>query len=176
MAETPALNRFDSKWLLKYTNTMNLQSGVFLKNGEYKIEKILGQGGFGITYLGVQKSLDDKVAIKEFFMKEHCNRDAATSKVSVGSVGSREIVDSFRNKFTKEARNIRKLKHRNIVSIIDVFEDNDTAYYVMEYFERGNLKELVDRYGPLDETAAVAYVRQLASALEKEMTAPLVAE
>lgn len=149
---------------------MNLQFGVLLKNGEYRIEKVLGQGGFGITYLGVQKSLDDKVAIKEFFMKEHCNRDAATSKVSVGSVGSREIVDSFRKKFTKEARNIRKLKHRNIVSIIDVFEDNDTAYYVMEYFERGNLKELVDRHGPLDETAAVAYVRQLASALEKVHT------
>lgn len=156
--------------VILYTNTMNLQFGVLLKNGEYRIEKVLGQGGFGITYLGVQKSLDDKVAIKEFFMKEHCNRDAATSKVSVGSVGSREIVDSFRNKFTKEARNIRKLKHRNIVSIIDVFEDNDTAYYVMEYFERGNLKELVDRHGPLDETAAVAYVRQLASALEKVHT------
>lgn len=156
--------------VILYTNTMNLQFGVLLKNGEYRIEKVLGQGGFGITYLGVQKSLDDKVAIKEFFMKEHCNRDAATSKVSVGSVGSREIVDSFRKKFTKEARNIRKLKHRNIVSIIDVFEDNDTAYYVMEYFERGNLKELVDRHGPLDETAAVAYVRQLASALEKVHT------
>ena len=143
---------------------MNLKAGSQLQGGRYRIEKVLGQGGFGITYLGVQTSLDDKVAIKEFFMKELCNRDAGTSNVSVGSVGSRELVDGFRKKFTKEARNIRKLKHHNIVSIIDVFEENGTAYYVMEYFEGGNLKELVEKHGPLDEEAAVVCIRQLANA------------
>ena len=146
---------------------MNLKAGSQLQGGRYRIEKVLGQGGFGITYLGVQTSLDDKVAIKEFFMKELCNRDAGTSNVSVGSVGSRELVDGFRKKFTKEARNIRKLKHHNIVSIIDVFEENGTAYYVMEYFEGGNLKELVEKHGPLDEETAVVYIRQLANALDK---------
>ena len=61
---------------------MNLKPGALLKNGEYRIEKVLGQGGFGITYLGVQVSLGRKVAIKEFFMKGVCERDATTSQIT----------------------------------------------------------------------------------------------
>lgn len=144
---------------------MNLHSGSLLQDGRYRIEKVLGQGGFGITYLGVQTSLDDKVAIKEFFMKEHCNRNAGTSQVTVGSTGSHGLVENFRNKFIKEARNIRKLRHHNIVNIIDVFEENGTAYYVMEYLEGGNLDSRVKSNGPLDEATAVACIRQVADAL-----------
>ena len=69
---------------------MQLQSGTLLQGGKYKIETVLGQGGFGITYLATQVALERKVATKEFFMKEHCNRDVATSHVSVGSQGSQE--------------------------------------------------------------------------------------
>lgn len=144
---------------------MNLHSGSLLQDGRYRIEKVLGQGGFGITYLGVQTSLDDTVAIKEFFMKEHCNRNAGTSQVTVGSTGSHGLVENFRNKFIKEARNIRKLRHHNIVNIIDVFEENGTAYYVMEYLEGGNLDSRVKSNGPLDEATAVACIRQVADAL-----------
>ncbi len=144
---------------------MNLKQGTQLQGGRYRIEKVLGQGGFGITYLAEQTSLNDKVAIKEFFMKELCDRDSETMGVSVGSSGSRELVDRFREKFVKEARNIRKLKHRNIVSIIDVFEENGTAYYVMEYLDGGNLKSLVDNRGPLAEATAVSYIRQVTDAL-----------
>ena len=144
---------------------MNLHSGSLLQDGRYRIEKVLGQGGFGITYLGVQTSLDDKVAIKEFFMKEHCNRNAGTSQVTVGSTGSHGLVENFRNKFIKEARNIRKLRHHNIVNIIDVSEENGTAYYVMEYLEGGNLDSRVKSNGPLDEATAVACIRQVADAL-----------
>lgn len=146
---------------------MNLKPGSQLQGGRYRIESVLGQGGFGITYLGVQTSLDDKVAIKEFFMRELCNRDPETMGVSVGSVGSRELVNNFRKKFIKEARNIRKLKHRNIVPIIDVFEENGTAYYVMEYLEGGNFSSIVSNGGPLDEPAALSCIRQLAAALEE---------
>lgn len=144
---------------------MNLKQGTLLQGGRYRIEKVLGQGGFGITYLAEQTSLNDKVAIKEFFMKELCDRDSETMGVSVGSSGSRELVERFREKFIKEARNIRKLKHRNIVSIIDVFEENGTAYYVMEYLDGGNLKSLVDNRGPLAEAPAVSYIRQVTDAL-----------
>lgn len=144
---------------------MNLKQGSLLKNGEYRIEMVLGQGGFGITYLATHVSLDDKVAIKEFFMKELCNRDEENSEVSVGSIGSMEQVERHRQKFIKEARNIRKLKHRNIVPVIDVFEENGTAYYVMEYFGGGSLADKV-KCGPIPEAEALHYIRQVADALE----------
>ena len=72
---------------------MELKSGTLLRNGEYRICEVLGQGGFGITYLGEQISLERKVAIKEFFMKELCNRDMDTSQISVGSHGSIDVVE-----------------------------------------------------------------------------------
>ena len=140
---------------------MHLQAGALLKNGEYKIEKVLGQGGFGITYLAEQTSLGRKVAIKEFFMKEHCERDSGTSYISVPSSGSRELVDRFRQKFIKEARNIASLEHKHIVPIIDVFEENGTAYYVMKYFSGGSLSF----NSAIPEDVALRYTKQLASAL-----------
>ena len=140
---------------------MHLQAGALLKNGEYKIEKVLGQGGFGITYLAEQTSLGRKVAIKEFFMKEHCERDSGTSYISVPSSGSRELVDRFRQKFIKEARNIASLEHKHIVPIIDVFEENGTAYYVMKYFSGGSLSF----NSAIPEDVALRYINQLASAL-----------
>ena len=144
---------------------MNLREGALLQSGRYRIERVLGQGGFGITYLAKQTSLLRDVAIKEFFMRELCDRNYATSQVSVGSVGSREIVERFRNKFIKEAQNIAQLKHRNIVSVIDIFEENGTAYYVMEYVPGGSLADRV-KNGALPEPVAVHYIRQVASALE----------
>ena len=141
---------------------MHLKHGAVLQGGKYKIEKLLGQGGFGITYLAVQTGLDRKVAIKEFFMKEHCNRDADTSHVSVPSVGSRELVAKFKEKFIKEAQMISGYKHPNIVIIHDVFEENGTAYYVMEYHGGGSLSSLSL---PLSYEEASGYIRQVASAL-----------
>lgn len=144
---------------------MQLQSGTLLQGGKYKIERVLGQGGFGITYLATQVGLNRKVAIKEFFMREYCNRDTDTSQVTVGSEGSRDVVDKFRSKFVKEAQNIACLKHPHIISIYDVFEDNGTAYYVMEYLDHGSLAELVKQRGRLSEADALSYIRQIADAL-----------
>ena len=144
---------------------MKLKEGTLLQGGRYRIDRVLGQGGFGITYLGEHVMLGNKLAIKEFFMKDLCNRDAETSGVSVGSEGSREIVERFRMKFIKEARSIYRLKHKHIIHVIDVFEENGTAYYVMEYIGGGSLADKV-RTGVLPETDAVRYIRQVASALE----------
>lgn len=144
---------------------MNLRPGSHLHGGHYIVERVLGQGGFGITYLGEQVSLGRKVAIKEFFMKELCNRDSDTSHVYVGSSGSLDTVDRFRQKFVKEARNLAKLKHRSVISVIDIFEDNGTAYYVMEYLEGGSLADKVAG-GALSEKDALRYIRQVGSALD----------
>ena len=143
-----------------------LRENTILQGGKYTIISILGQGGFGITYLGVQSGLDRKVAIKEFFIREMCKRDDSTNHVTLGTEGSRETVDMYRQKFLKEARSIAQLNHPNIVRIIDVFEENGTAYYVMEYAEGGSLKDKVKENGSLSEAVATRYIIQVAEALD----------
>ncbi len=145
-----------------------LQLNSTLQGGKYIIKKVLGQGGFGITYLAEHDLLGIKVAIKEFFMKDFCNRDKTTSHVSVVTESGREQVVRFREKFLKEARNIARLRHPNIVRISDVFEENGTAYYVMDFCEGGSLSELLKLHpNGIGEPLALKYVRQVASALEQ---------
>ena len=147
-------------------NQQELREGSELQNGRYRIVRKLGQGGFGITYEGVQTGLERTVAIKEFFMKDYCNRDDATNSVSVGTKGSAQLVDNFRKKFLKEARFIAQLGDvPHIVRIHDIFEENGTAYYVMEYVNGGSLKQLVAGKGALSEQKAISYITQIGQAL-----------
>lgn len=144
---------------------MQLKSGTHLQNGKYKIERVLGQGGFGITYLATQELLDRKVCIKEFFFKEYCDRTPTGSVISTTS-SNKELVMRFLNKFIKEARTISRLDHSNIIRILDVFEENGTAYYVMEYIDGCSLEDKVNRQGVLNENEAVEYVKQVGNALD----------
>ena len=144
---------------------ITLQQGSTLQGGRYKIERVLGQGGFGITYLAVQSGLERKVAIKEFFMKDLCNRDGCTSHVTLGVEGNRGTVERFREKFLKEARFIGRLNHPHIIHVHEIFEENGTAYYVMDYAEGGSLADLVKREGHLSEPEAIRYILQVAEAL-----------
>ena len=143
-----------------------LPKNSLLQGGKYKIEKVLGRGGFGITYQAIQEFLDRKVCIKEFFLKEYCERDEATSHVTLGTQSSREIVERFMQKFLKEALTISKLEHPNIIRIHDIFKENNTAYYVMDYIDGVNLNDMVKSRGALPEAEAVAYVKQVAWALD----------
>lgn len=143
---------------------MHLKSGALLQGGKYRVESVLGQGGFGITYLAEQTGLNRKVAIKEFFMKEHCERSSDTSAVSLGTSGSREMVLRFKDKFIRETQMIASMKHSNIVNVHEVFEENNTAYYVMEYLPDGSLNDFIP-VGGLSEDVALMYIRQLADAL-----------
>ena len=144
---------------------MNLKENTPLQGGKYRILGLLGQGGFGITYLALQAGLNREVVIKEFFMREHCDRIEGSTRVSLGTSGSRESVALYLDKFLKEARNIAALKHANIISIYDVFEENGTAYYVMEYHSAGSLGSFVEQCGALREEDALYYIRQVAEAL-----------
>ncbi len=143
----------------------SLNSQVVLQGSKYKIVKVLGIGGFGITYEGLQTGLNRKVAIKEFFMKDFCSREGATS-VTVTRPDDMKLVNSSRQKFLKEARMIADLQHTNIVNIFDVFEENNTAYYVMEHISGGSLQDYVESHGPLSEKRAIELIRQIASALD----------
>ena len=144
---------------------MTLQQDYTLQDGNYRILKVLGQGGFGITYLAIQVRLDRKVAIKEFFMKDFCERNETTRQVTLGTAGSREIVNSCRKKFLKEAKHIALLDHPNIIRIIDVFDENSTSYYVMEYIEGGSLENKLGTTG-LSMSEATRYIFQVAETLK----------
>ena len=138
-----------------------------LQGGKYRIIERLGQGNFGITYLAEDPSLEGKVAIKELFFKGDCCRDDSTCNVmTIPAWCNREIVERFKQKFIKEARTIFRLNHPNIVRIFDLFEENGTAYYVMEYIDGESLGDMVKRRGGISEAEALGYVKDVASALE----------
>lgn len=145
---------------------MTLPSGYMLQKGKYRIVGVLGQGGFGITYEAEQLALHRKVAIKEYFMKQHSLRVDGSALVSIPSTGVREIVEQSKAKFIREAQMIASIDSDHIVRIHDIFEENDTAYFVMEYIEGGSLADMLKARGPLQEEEALLYILQIADALQ----------
>ena len=144
---------------------MQLKSGAILQGGRYRIVDSLGRGGFGVTYLAEQVSLHRRVCIKEFFPKDYYKRDGDTGALTLSSDGFAESMNKFKAKFVKEAQTIAALDHHNIIPIYDVFEENNTAYYVMEYIDGVSLSRIVKESGALSEDVAVGYIKQIASAL-----------
>ena len=108
----------------------SLRINATLRGGTYRIDRVLGQGGFGITYLATDLSLDKPVAIKEFFPKDFCDRDATTSHVTLGTTNTSELVNKLKAKFLKEAKNIAKLNHPTILQELAGGEANHTAWDV----------------------------------------------
>lgn len=143
-----------------------LKLGTKLQGGKYIIKQVLGQGGFGVTYLAEHTVLGANVAIKEFFFKQFCERNQNTSHVIVATTTNSDIVNRYKERFLKEARIIAKLNHHNIIKIHDVFGENNTAYYVMDYIEGVNLSDLIKSQGKLPEAEALRYIRQAAEALK----------
>lgn len=142
-----------------------LNIGSTLQGGKYEILSVLGRGGFGITYLVRHKLLNETFAIKEFFPEDYCNRDDSTSRIKVAALTHSELVEKLRSRFLSEARNLRKLNHPGIVKIYDIFEENDTAYFVMDYIEGYSLEDLIKSGGPLREDIAAKYIMQACSAI-----------
>ena len=136
-----------------------------LQNNRYKIQAILGQGGYGITYLATQTMLGRQVAIKEFFMKDYCGRASGSPEVTLGTDGSREMVLRYREKFKKEAATLARLNHPNIVRVIDMFEENNTYYYVMEYADGPSLSQIIKARVKLPTDEALAMIKQVADAV-----------
>ena len=145
---------------------MHLQNNTLLQGGKYKIVRFIASGGFGCTYEAHHTLLDLRVALKEFFVSDFCNRNEDTGNVSVGTQSKMELYGKLKKKFLEEARSLYKMKHPGIVRVIDVFEENGTAYYAMEYIDGESLGDLVKRKGKLPEAEVVGYIRQVAEALK----------
>ena len=143
--------------------------GTYLQNGRYEILRYISSGGFGCTYEARDTKFKSKyktVAIKEFFAKDFCNRDTLSNSVVVGTLSKKELFEKLRNKFIDEAEALYDLQHSNIVRVTDKFEENGTAYYVMDYIDGKSLNTLIEEKGCLGEHEALGYIRQVAAALD----------
>ncbi len=155
---------------------MNLPNGHVLQNGKYRITHVIGQGGFGITYKGVwytevKGSLgtvqtEVPICIKEYFFKDYCYRETESFAVKVHSETGKVLFDKFKEKLIKEAKILSEVHHPHIVNVLEVFEENDTAYIAMEYISGCSLKYMMDREGILPEPKVLRYVRQIGEALQ----------
>ena len=147
------------------TLNFNLSPGVILDR-KYRIERILGTGGFGITYLASDLSLALKVAVKEFFPGGYCHRYGNSTNRCISNPTNSKYIERLERKFIDEARKIARLHHPNIISIKACFEENYTAYYVMEYIEGENLMEKVRNQGALPLQKAIDYIVRIGDAVE----------
>jgi len=143
----------------------HLQPNTTLQGGKYRIERVLGQGGFGITYLAHNTVFDIDVAIKEFFMKDENDRDG--SSVTMPNTTKQELFQGQMEKFKKEAKRMFAIKNEHIVGVQDLFEENGTAYYVMDYVDGENLSERLKRTGkPMTEQEVRDILPQILDALK----------
>ena len=143
-----------------------LQVGTIL-HGTYKIESYLASGGFGNTYLAKNIEFDETYAIKEFFVKGVCQRDGNSTTISVSNAENTNSFEQQREKFKKEARRLRSLSNPHIVKVYDLFEENGTAYYVMDYVDGENLSARLKRINaPLAESEVRNYLNQILDGLE----------
>ena len=146
---------------------MILPNGTLLQGGKYRIEEKIGQGGFGITYRACQPlMLDRKVCIKEFYLKQCFSRESTSSAITYPNDSARKDAEIYQQKFIKEAQTLYSMHHPNIMEIYDIFEENNTAYYVMEYIEGESLKDMLVRRGSIPEAEAIGYIRKVAEALK----------
>ena len=137
--------------------------------GRYTIEGVLGQGGFGITYLGIDELHEKKVAIKEFFPQGIVTRNIEyQDTVTVTFVGEKDNYEKGKERFLKEARTMAKFsKDKGIVKALDFFEINNTAYIVMEYLEGVTLKQYLAENKRIDAEDLVELLVPLIEALDE---------
>lgn len=150
MIESP-LNR-------SMSNTRCLKPGVILKE-RYKIEEVIGAGGFGITYRAWDPLLQSYVAIKEYYPSGIATRSADSSKVCVPVGQEQREYHRGRIRFLKEAQDVARFQSEpNIVSIYDYLEENDTAYMVMEYLHGCTLKQYIREHGGRLDTDHILHI------------------
>lgn len=140
------------------SNTQCLKPGVILKE-RYKIEEVIGAGGFGITYRAWDPLLQSYVAIKEYYPSGIATRSADSSKVCVPVGQEQREYHRGKIRFLKEAQDVARFQSEpNIVSIYDYLEENDTAYMVMEYLHGCTLKQYIREHGGRLDTDHILHI------------------
>ncbi len=146
----------------------HLQPGTILA-GKYMVGAVLGEGGFGITYIGRDINLDIKVAIKEYFPSGVVNRNNTSSAEISALVGdAKAFFEKGKDSFLGEARTLAKFSTEpSIVSVRDFFSENNTAYIVMEYLEGRDLKDYIASNGKMSFEQVTTMLAPIMTALAK---------
>ena len=141
---------------------LHLPAGTIVRQGQYKIEKTLGQGGFGITYKAIALGKSQELAIKELFPDGSYRQ--GTSIIWSTNITPKEQQKEI-NDFKKEAAYLSKCIHPNIARVYDWFEENNTAYMVMDFIQGKSLLDILKNQGMLPIDRAKRYFLQVADAL-----------
>jgi serine/threonine protein kinase len=141
-----------------------LTAGTLLNNSTYRIDYALGRGGFGITYRGEHVALEQPVAIKEFYLGEFAHREGQSGKVMVVTERQEDYTRGLA-KFTREGQTLARIIHPNVVRVMNLFQENGTAYLVMEYLSGKNLKAYIKEHGRLPIERIEEIMKSLVSAL-----------
>ena len=140
-----------------------LPVGTTLQMGKYRIVRFIASGGFGNTYEVLNVEFEERMAMKEFFMRGVNEREDDSVSVSVSNADNKKQFEVQKGKLKKEARRLRRLHNENIVKVHDLFEENGTVYYVMDYIEGISLHSILKRDGALPEEKAIMYIKQVAA-------------
>lgn len=145
-----------------------LPAGTVLNN-RFEIVHLLGEGGFGITYLGQDNVLQIPVAIKEYYPKGYASRIVTQNlTVTITDKTKNEYFAKWKTKFLTEARMLAKFANLpGIVNVRDFFEQNGTAYIIMEYLDSITLKNYVEAHGPMDPGTFFKRLIPVLTSLEK---------
>lgn len=145
-----------------------LPVGTTLQMGKYRIVRFIASGGFGNTYEVLNVEFEERMAMKEFFMRGVNEREDDSVSVSVSNADNKKQFEVQKGKLKKEARRLRRLHNENIVKVHDLFEENGTVYYVMDYIDGESLSKRIKRTGtPLSEDEVRAILPQLLKALDE---------
>ncbi|HEY1352199.1 MAG TPA: protein kinase [Ktedonobacteraceae bacterium] len=144
-----------------------LPEGTYLRNGAYQIDAVLGRGGFGITYRARHLKLDDRVAIKELFPAQYAMRESASGQLRIPPEQQAAFAHELQ-RFRAEGRCLKDLRAPGVVDVRDMFDENATAYLVMEFVDGRTLRtELEAHPGQgLAQAQVRRIVEQLVAALE----------
>lgn len=148
-------------------DSYRLKQGTILEN-RYRINRVIGEGGFGITYEAVNTKIDMTVAIKEFFCREYIHRDVTESnQIKITYAATQEPFERAKNRFLQEAKTLSGLSDENaIVKILDYFEENGTAYIVMNFLQGISLDQYIRINGPMKWAEMLEKIKPLLETLE----------
>ena len=160
--------------LLKEALSHHLPKGSVI-GGRYTIMGVLGEGGFGITYLGYDNRLGAEIAVKEYFPHGISFRDITDKTVRVSSHTDEEFYSHGKEQFFSEARTlVRFAKEPGVVSVTDYIQENNTAYLIMEYLEGENLRQYLQNHGVLTADEIITMLEPMMRTLEKVHAAGVI--